>query len=330
MQTVPREYLENYDGALSQIRESAKEQLKAALGRIDYGADPTLVREAVCGVMQATCDGASKMAAGTSAAFYDGLRERVVGSQMGAFAQDGRSSEGTDKAVRAFLKKLFDGDEEEFEQLCLDRLDYEVTAAAGRCMEFNARNDPDRDVRYARVPQGEKTCDFCIMLASRGPVYRTEESAGAFTQFHLHCDCKIMPFWNTYAVYDPTDGHFVGRRSGSTSYEGYDPDAYFSQYVEQMLNPTVANRMARAADNAHARSATSTNARGWAEAHRSGEVTLGSIGDVQGYIRDAESHEDLFERIKLINRELPSYGLSEKYLQLIKQEIYERRKQLIS
>lgn len=330
MQTVPRSYLDNYDSALSQIRESAKTQLKEALGRIDYGADPALVREAVCGVMQATCGAASQMAAGTSAAFYDGLRERVVGSQMGAFAQDGRSGEGTDKAVRAFLKKLFEGEEDEFEQLCMDRLDYEVTAAAGRCMEFNARHDPDNDVRYARVPQGEKTCDFCIMLASRGPVYKTEASAGAFTQFHLHCDCKVMPFWNTYAVYDPTDGHFVGRRSGSTSYEGYDPDAYFSQYVNQMLNPNVANRMARAADNAHAKSDGTTNARVWSEAYRSGEVTLGSIGDVQSFIRDAESHEDLFERIKLLNRELPSYHLSEKYLQLIKHEIYERRKQLIN
>ncbi len=31
------------------------------------------------------------------------------------------------------------------------------------------------------------------MLASRGAVYRTRESAGEFKHFHRHCDCKVVP-----------------------------------------------------------------------------------------------------------------------------------------
>mgnify|MGYP003606112248 FL=1 len=57
-------------------------------------------------------------------------------------------------------------------------------------------------VRFARVLTGAENCEFCIMLASRGPVYRSESSAGSKTvngmieSFHPGCDCKIVPVYN--------------------------------------------------------------------------------------------------------------------------------------
>ena len=48
-----------------------------------------------------------------------------------------------------------------------------------------------RGIRFARVPQGP-SCGFCIMLASRGFVYATEETAGEFKKFHDHCDCLVL------------------------------------------------------------------------------------------------------------------------------------------
>lgn len=63
-------------------------------------------------------------------------------------------------------------------------------------------------VRFARVPMGVTTCDFCIMLASRGFAYLSEESAGEHDQYHPNCDCRIVPNYE--------DG----------SLEGYDPVAY--------------------------------------------------------------------------------------------------------
>ena len=47
-------------------------------------------------------------------------------------------------------------------------------------------------VRYARVPQGEETCDFCLMLASRGFVYLTAESAEGWNHTHRNCDCIVV------------------------------------------------------------------------------------------------------------------------------------------
>ncbi len=48
-------------------------------------------------------------------------------------------------------------------------------------------------VRWARVPQG-KTCAWCMMLASRGAVYVSEETARRSTpRRHTHCDCAVIP-----------------------------------------------------------------------------------------------------------------------------------------
>ena len=93
-------------------------------------------------------------------------------------------------------------------------------------------------VRYARVPQGAETCDFCLMLASRGFVYLTADSAEGWNHTHRGCDCIVVPG--------------IGHQSGSKTYtgsgtfdysddwgwvqdttlEGYDLDAMQTLYAE--------------------------------------------------------------------------------------------------
>ena len=77
---------------------------------------------------------------------------------------------------------------------------------------FTAQNDPTRP-KYARVPQG-KTCAFCSMLASRGFVYASEDTAGKWNKYHHDCDCKIVPSW------------------GETKLDGYDPDKLKNMWKE--------------------------------------------------------------------------------------------------
>lgn len=67
-----------------------------------------------------------------------------------------------------------------------------------------------RRVRFARVPTGATNCPFCLMLASRGFVYRSELSA--LNANHPHCHCRIV---------EGFDGMEV---------EGYDPDAFYRQW----------------------------------------------------------------------------------------------------
>ncbi|PZG20607.1 VG15 protein [Nonomuraea aridisoli] len=59
-----------------------------------------------------------------------------------------------------------------------------------------ARHDPEA-LGYARVATGTSTCAFCLMLVSRGPVYKSASAAllrdGTGEPYHDRCDCIAVP-----------------------------------------------------------------------------------------------------------------------------------------
>lgn len=70
------------------------------------------------------------------------------------------------------------------------------------------------DMGWARVPRGAKTCAWCLILASRGAVYRSRQSATTADggeRYHGHCDCTAV------AVRGPDEYP-----------DGYDPDALYN------------------------------------------------------------------------------------------------------
>ena len=76
-------------------------------------------------------------------------------------------------------------------------------------------------IRYARVPSGKETCAFCFMLASRGFVYHTKQSAGEGFghSYHRHCDCIIVPGF-----------HESTGISADKQIEGYEPSKLYERY----------------------------------------------------------------------------------------------------
>lgn len=184
---IPRSYVENYSRALNVVSERARAQLVDALLRIDYTADVASIRNAVIAIMQPACGASAAMAARLAAEFYDGLRLRFgIDDGFAAEAESMREPEATDGAVRAFAQDLVDGKPvEQFVGKCADRIDYETRRAANECIAYNAKNDPKKP-RWARIPTGAETCQFCIMLASRGFVYHSEETAS-----HAHANCVV-------------------------------------------------------------------------------------------------------------------------------------------
>lgn len=64
------------------------------------------------------------------------------------------------------------------------------------------------EIGWARVLSGAESCPWCAMLASRGPAYNSEESAGVVTQrsgrydsreakaYHDNCDCIVVPVFD--------------------------------------------------------------------------------------------------------------------------------------
>lgn len=308
---IPRSVLDRYTDAINDAIARGQKAAKMALGEVNYNGPPGEVARQVIAIMDAACGASSQVSARLAADFYDELRRRSVGRAWGAHTFDGRAPVATERAVKAFLKELFEGDVDEFERLCMERIDYEAKAAAGKCVQANVNEDPIGETRFARVPAGDKTCDFCMMLASRGPVYLTEETAGAYDHYHTNCDCRIVPFFGTYEV-----GR--SRRAGVASIEGYDPDALYEEYLALVLDPRkgFAARMSRAADRAKSRAHGEYGlGRGdkwaWGVANAKGLTQFPDIHSVTQYIRDSTSYEDACERIKNVGKEVRFYGLSD-------------------
>lgn len=74
------------------------------------------------------------------------------------------------------------------------KMDKYVKEPGRQAMIYNA----DLEGSYwARVPKGDETCSFCLILASRGAAYLSERTAGSERYgeenlFHGDCDCEII------------------------------------------------------------------------------------------------------------------------------------------
>jgi hypothetical protein len=67
-----------------------------------------------------------------------------------------------------------------------------IVSNGGRDALRNAVKHDRRAIGYARVT-ALKPCAFCALLASRGPVYKSRESADF--EAHDHCSCQVEPVY---------------------------------------------------------------------------------------------------------------------------------------
>lgn len=306
MATIPRAALDILTQQVNAISADAQAKVARVLESLDW-SDIASCRDAA---IEAVCMAMAEYgaaAAQASADMYDSARSACVGAPMGAVAEAGLSTEATAAAVRAFVNEINDGNREAFDRKVLERVDWETKRAAANSMRSNGSRDPLRP-RFARVPSGGETCRFCIMLASRGPVYTSKDRAGASEHFHPGCDCRIVPFWDAVQ----TGG---SRAFSPTAVEGYDPDALYDEYVGFMGDTGFRKGVARSAARSKGGMSGGKEARPtvhlstWDRAYKEGRVSFGSIGEVTRYIEGAEDYEDLFERIAFFEREFPEYGI---------------------
>lgn len=99
-------------------------------------------------------------------------------------------------------------------------------------------------VSYARMVMGATTCDFCLMLASRGSVYGSAETAGGEgNKYHDHCDCILVPVAGRWVVDSSTQRGY--RWEGQSP--GYDfEEIYATEYKPYWReNDTIQDVLAR-------------------------------------------------------------------------------------
>lgn len=214
MATIPREALDYVTREINGVSAQAQRQVMRVLEQIDW-SDITAAREIVVQAVQMSLENATTLAAQASADFYDASRTLCIGEPMGAVAISGYDPEKTDAAIRSFVRFVERGEVDTFNDQVLQRMDYECKRSAGNSMFRNGANDTHHP-KFARVPQGSETCDFCLMLASRGFVYGSKMSAGGVKLDHYHsgCFCRVVAGW---------DGDDV---------EGYDTDEIYDRWQD--------------------------------------------------------------------------------------------------
>lgn len=186
--TIPRAAVDFLTEEINGISADAQARVLEVLRGIQWTPENVAqCRDLVIQALSAVMPTYTTMAAQASADFYDAARELVVGERLGAQAISDFDMRKTEGAVRGFVRFVLDGRVETFNEQVLQRIDYEMKRSANMSVVENGRRDP-KSVRYARVPTGAETCDFCLMLASRGFVYQSESTASAS---HVHANCVL-------------------------------------------------------------------------------------------------------------------------------------------
>ena len=202
--TIPRAAVDFLTEEINGISSDAQARVLEVLQGINWTPENIAeCRDLVLQILATVMPTYTTMAAQASADFYDAARELVVGEKMGAQAISGYDEAKTAGAVRAFVRFVVDGHVDTFNEQVLQRVDYEMKLSAANSTIENGRRDK-RKPRYARVPTGSETCDFCLMLASRGFVYNSQSTA-SMGHVHSGCDCRIVAGWGGMEVgeYDP-------------------------------------------------------------------------------------------------------------------------------
>ena len=191
------------------IRRLGERELASLWASLDLD-DAAATRDALLRVMPLLVEQFGDLAATVAADLYEQWRDAAQVRGAAAVLAPAAAPEQVAGSVRYAVASLFGIPDKQavFALLTGDVLDRLVSNQARETFELNATRD---DVRFARVPVGA-TCEWCLMLGSRGAVYRSTDRAA---RSHGNCDCVIVP------SFDDDDLP-----------EGYDPGALYAQWQD--------------------------------------------------------------------------------------------------
>ena len=215
---VARSELEPFRLATATLSQLVRDVLEDFFRSLDL-TKPEEARDALLEFVPVLTDQYGAVAATMAAEFYEELR--AASGAAGRFTAVTAASVPTEAVaanVRFLAGHLWTPNPLDMLGALQISADKYVKAPGRETMRSNAKRE---GVRYARVPIGEKTCAFCLMLASRDAIYFTKESAGDINDsgfgdgFHGFCDCAVVR---------------IAKKSDYP--EGYLPDNYYAMYMD--------------------------------------------------------------------------------------------------
>lgn len=207
---------------LSKAQQTIIAEAKRELGKVWAETEdmpPAQRRDALIALVQAIVRKYGSGDSEVAAAWYEQMRRRWLEDDF--TVEPWTLTPGSDarltQAIRAKANLIFPEDDaydpEGYLAYLNGLVDRNVHAHGQLTVAHNVRRDR-RGVRYARVPTGGETCQFCFMLCSRGFVYRSADSGS----FHAHANdrCELVPQF----------------KAGTAKVKGYDPDRMADLWAE--------------------------------------------------------------------------------------------------
>jgi hypothetical protein len=246
--------VEQFREANRQLVSLAQADITAIWAALDTSGDPTRVRDILLELFPDLVQTYGDTAAVLGADWYDTLRDVPASSaSFNAALAAPAVTEQAQSSLRWALGPLFQAEPDPGGalQLLLGAAQRMVLQPGRDTIFDSARRDPVR-TGVARVPSGSDTCAFCIMLASRGAVYYSVESAGGAvgrgtdTSANFNADGSQRLFGNRMALgvrargaqelgtsfHDNCDCVPTIVRSRSDYPDEYDPKDFLKQFRE--------------------------------------------------------------------------------------------------
>lgn len=240
---VSRDDFDAYNRAVEAIAAEAEEAVAGSVLEWCRGHPDATVAECrtyAIHCMEGMVQAYDEAAATLAARWYDGVAEGEGASLRPAITSVTYSGQLVADTARYQARKLAAGDVEGFAASCGELARNDALKSVNQTIIANCGRDRREGVRFARVPTGLETCTFCLMLASRGAVYHTRESAGEFSHYHRRCDCKVVPGFADDPMAELVEGH--SPREAQRQWQELkriDDDKASSEFVKAALKSRV-------------------------------------------------------------------------------------------
>lgn len=220
-----RKQLAEYRKAQAELDRLVRAELDA-IWQLIADRDLNSMRNILVEAVPAVIDKYGSASATIAAEWYEEL------VQANAFVPDLYSPDTWAASTRWALSPLYDfGDSQTAFIHLVSATTRHVRGHGRKVIDESVRRE--RNVSYARVPTGAETCDFCLVLASRGPVYGTpqdarfRESDGG--KYHSDCYCEPVPM---RGVWVPDSSTSRGVRWEGDRVAGYNFDRLYAEEYE--------------------------------------------------------------------------------------------------
>ncbi len=214
--TIPKALYNNYATRLDGLKGLAQKYITANL-KAYLKREPTVseVREFSTQILELCARAYGLQASVLASAMYDVTADLIGDADLDAAETVDPDDEWSASKIAHYQAgKLVDGDTQSFVKSMAEAARDRVATYADQTFIQNSLRPADKKagMRFARILTGLENCTFCTMLASRGFVYTTYDSAYQLGRRHRNCDCTVIS------------------GPAGADIEGYDKDAIYDRW----------------------------------------------------------------------------------------------------